>query len=98
MKPEDIKRSRYWYKKHGLVPPSPLGRKNRVRGIPSLRIPSNSLCGEDWLRAHLSDHTFEEIAALAVEISYDNKPLPPVSVSDKRGTVKTIIRNQGGKL
>jgi len=88
----DIKRSDYWYKKHHITPPSRLGRKKPSRGIP-FRIPSNPLCGEDWLKTHLTDHTPEEIGALTIEIGYDNRWLPPISITSKRGTVKTITRN-----
>lgn len=90
LKLEDIKRSRYWYKKHGIAPPSRLGTKKLFRGIP-VRIPSNPLCGEDWLKAHLTDYTAEDIEALTIEIAYNNSWLPPVSVSDKRGTVKARL-------
>lgn len=92
MKPEDVKRSDYWYKKHKIAPPSRLVAKKHFRGI-LFRIPTNPLCGEDWLKAHLADHTPEEIEALTIEVGYDNRWLPPVSVSDKRGTTKAIIRN-----
>ena len=92
MKLEDIKRSGYWYKKHNIAPPSSLGRKKPSRGI-TVRIPSNPLCSKDWLEAHLTDHTAEEIEALTIEIGYDYRWLPPVSVADKRGTVKAIIKN-----
>ncbi|MBA7680292.1 hypothetical protein ES703_88606 [subsurface metagenome] len=62
------------------------------------RIPRNPLCGWDWLGVHLTDHTPEEIAALTIEVAYDSRWLPPVSVSNKRGTTKKIIRNiAGGK-
>jgi len=54
------------------------------------------LCGEGWLKAHLADHTHEEIEALTIEIGCDNKWLPPVSVADKKGTVNTIVRRLKG--
>ena len=94
MKLEDVKRTSYWYKKHKITPLSRLERRKPSRGIP-FRIPSAALCGEDWLKAHLTDHTSEEIEALTIEIAYDNRWLAPVSMSDKRGTVKAIIRNRG---
>jgi len=93
MKLEDVKRSGYWYKKHDITPPSRLGIKKPSRGI-TARIPSKpTLCGWDWLTEHLADHTLEEIEALTIQIAYDNSLLPLVSMSDKRGTVKTIIKN-----
>lgn len=92
MKPEDVKRSGYWYKKHDITPPSRLGIKKPSRGI-TVRIPSNPpLCGEDWLKAHLADHTTEEIETLTIEIACDNRWLPPVSLANKRGAVKAIMR------
>ena len=91
MKLEDVERSRYWYKKHGIAPP-PLGRKKHSRVVP-FRIPNNPpLCGEDWLKAHLEDHTPEEIEALTIEVGCENGWLPPVTVSDKRGKVKMFMR------
>jgi len=92
MKPEDVERSRYWYKKHHITPPSRLGRKKPSGGI-TVRFPcGNPLCGDNWFMEHLGDHTSEEIEALTIEIARDNRWLPPVSLADKRGTVKTIMR------
>lgn len=93
LKLEDVERSRYWYKKHGIAPPHFGGKKppKKMIMIP-FRIPSNPLCGEDWLRAHLTDYTPEEIGALTIEIGYDSQWLAMVSVADKRGTTKRIIR------
>jgi len=90
LKMEDVKRSSYWYKKWGIKPP----RKERVKAtsIP-FKIPNSPpLCGEDWLSEHLDDHTPEEIEALSIEITCDDRQLRPVSVSNKRGTVKTMVR------
>lgn len=50
------------------------------------------ICGSDWLREHLFDHTHPEIEALSIEIGYNGRRLPPVSSADKRGAVKTIVR------
>lgn len=93
MKLEDIDRSRYWYKKHGITPPSPLRRRGWREAIP-FRIPSNPLCGQEWLSAHLTDHTPEEIEALTIEIGYDSQRLATVSVADKKGTVKEVLRQR----
>jgi len=91
MKLEDVHRSSYWYQKWGIEPP----HRERRKGI---RLPfafpkSPALCGEDWVREHLNDYTPREIEALAIEISYDNNWLPPVSVADKKGKVKTLVRS-----
>lgn len=98
MKLEDVERSRYWYKKHHITPPPRLGRKKPSKGI-TVKFPyGNPLCGDDWFMAHLGDHTLEEIDALTIDIACDNRWVPPVSVADKRGTVKTIIRKIGRKV
>lgn len=89
---EDIKRSSYWYKKHHIAPPSNLGKRKTCRKI-VFRIPNPPpLCGDDWLREHLYDHTPEEIEALTIEITRDNIQLPSVFASSKKGTVKALFR------
>ena len=91
LKREDIRRSAYWYRQHGIST-SRLGKGRPSKGM-SFRIPNSpALCGEDWLREHLEDHTPEEIAALAIEIGCNDGWLPPVSVADKRGKVKAVVR------
>jgi len=90
MKLEDVERSNYWYKKHGIPRPSRLGKKHPT-GV-WLRIPSNPLCGDEWLMLHQLDHSREEIEALTIEIACDNKWLPPVSVGDKKGMVKVLVK------
>lgn len=75
-------------RKKGVKVPSGLeGVQKHFRGIPS-----NPLCGEDWLKAHLADHTPEEIGSLTIKIGYNRRLLPPIYASDKSGTVKTIMR------
>ncbi|MBU1173309.1 MAG: hypothetical protein KKD44_27395 [Proteobacteria bacterium] len=89
MKLEDVKRSGYWYKKWGIKPP----RKERVKAAFSSKIPNPpALCGDDWLKEHLHDHTPEEIGALTIEVACGERRLPPVSVSDKRGKIKVMIK------
>ncbi len=97
MRLEDVERSRYWYKKWHIAPPSYLRRKKPLSvSLPPLRFPhGNPLCGDDWFMAHLGDHTSEEIEALTIEIACDNRWLSPVSVADEKGTVKAIIRKKG---
>ena len=88
---EDIKRSAYWYKQHG-IPTSRLG-KGRPSKRMSFRIPNSpALCGEDWLREHLNDHTPEDIEALTIEVEYENRQLLVASVADKKGKVKRAVR------
>lgn len=88
MKLEDVERSNYWYKKHGIPRPYVPG----LNLVP-FRLPNGPpLCGDDWLKEHLTDYTPEEIAAQTIEIACDNKWLPPVSVADKKGTVKALVK------
>lgn len=95
MKLEDIKHSRYWYKKWGIAPPIREKEKALVRRTP-FRMPNcPALCGDDWLRNHLNDYTPAEIEALAIEIACDNRWLPPVLVASKKGAVKALVRSLG---
>ena len=90
MKLEDVRRSRYWYKKWGIKPP----RKERVKVGLSFKIPNPpTLCGDDWLKEHLHEHTPEEIEALTIEVACGERRLPPISVSDKRGTIKGVMKD-----
>jgi hypothetical protein len=50
------------------------------------------LCGWDWLQQHLRDHTHTEIESLTLQIGYNNRWLPPVNSTDKRGTIKTTVK------
>jgi len=94
------KRTNYWYQKWGANPwrmvasPLPLLRAQKISRKVPFKIPNNPpLCGQDWLYAHLRDHTPEEIEALSIQITAIGKSLPPVKVSDKKGLVKTRIRS-----
>lgn len=91
---EDIRRSDYWNKKHNIAPPT-RPEKRKAELSKAVRVGSIPLCGWEWLETHRRDHTQEEADALAIEITYDGKQLPLVSVGDKRGAVKAIIRNVG---
>lgn len=58
---------------------------------------SQPLCGMDWIRQHLHDHTHAEIEALRIELSLDGRCLAMVKSSTTRGTVKSIVNlNKGG--
>ena len=50
------------------------------------------VCGMDWLRQHLWDHTHAEIEALTLEMSYNGRELPPVPAAVKKGKVKSIVK------
>jgi hypothetical protein len=104
----DIKRSRYWYKKwgkkaiewereHGIISAIP-EKKKRTR-LTIFRMPkAPPLCGEEWLREHLNDYTLEDIETLGIEMAYNGKQLPAVSMSDKKGKVKSLIRSLDSAL
>lgn len=53
------------------------------------------LCGFDWLRRHIKDHTHSEIEALRIELSLDGKRFGVLKASDKRGIVKEVVELQG---
>ena len=90
LKLEDVRHTRYWYKKWGITPPKN-GNGRKPRAIP-LEIPNGEpICGRDWLEIHLNDHTVKEIEALTIEIACGNRWLP-VSVAEKKGKVKSIMR------
>jgi hypothetical protein len=96
LKLEDVKRSGYWYKKHGIAPPHPLKKRAKVK-LFQFRIPNSPvLCGEKWLQEHVHDHTPEEISALSMEIGCGSRWLPPVTLADKKTEVKAAIRSLGG--
>lgn len=90
LKLEDVERSPYWYKKWGIKPP----RKEREKAkAVAMRLPNSPpLCGDDWLEEHLNDHSLEEIGALTIQVSRDNKQLPTVSVADKKRTLKKMLK------
>jgi len=93
LKLEEVRRSRYWYRKWGIKPP----RKERISREEITRLPFKlprkpPLCGEDWLREHLNSHTPEEIQALAIEVSCDGRKVTRVEASSKRGTLKKMLR------
>lgn len=90
LKLEDVKRSGYWYRKWGIKRP----KRERESGqrMPFKMPNSPPLCGKDWLTEHLADHTPEEIAALAIEVACDDRWPEPVTLVDKRGTLKKILR------
>jgi hypothetical protein len=88
---DEVKHSRYWYKKHGLTPPpAPKKFKNPLL---QFRLPASPpLCGEEWLSAHMNDHTMEEVAALKIEVSSNGKSLSSFSASDKMGSIKKLMK------
>jgi hypothetical protein len=95
LKLEDVKRSGYWDKKHGIAPPSPLKKRGKVK-LFQFRIPNSPvLCGEKWLQEHVHDHTPEEISALSMEIGCGSRWLPPVTLANKKTEIKAAIRSLG---
>jgi hypothetical protein len=92
LKLEDVRRSRYWYKKWGISLP----RKERAKAnkILPVKLPNNPpLCGDNWLREHLHDYSPEEIGSLSIEIGYDSKWLPSVALASGKRKVKAAIRS-----
>ena len=93
LKLEDVSRSRYWYKKWGITPPV----RERVKAGAVARVPFKipngiPLCGNEWLYNHLHDYTPEEIGTLGIEVACGSRWLQLVSVADKKGTLKRILR------
>lgn len=93
---EDVRHARYWYKKWHVTPPRKEKVKTEAVSEMSLKMPNSPpLCGDDWLNKHLNDHTPEEIGSLTIQVSYDNRQLPVVSVADKRRTLTKMLRGSG---
>jgi len=77
LKLEEVKRSRYWYRKWGIKPP-PREKQGHIeqRHIVKFRLPNSPpLCGEEWLSQHQRDFTPEDIAALGIEIACDGRQI-----------------------
>jgi len=54
MSMKNIKRSNYWYKKHGIKREHPL-RPKKDKVFPSLQLPFEPLSGWQWVNEHLND-------------------------------------------
>ena len=52
---------------------------------------SQPLCGLDWLRQHIRDHTHAEIDALSIELSLNGSRFGILKANDKRGTVREVV-------
>lgn len=50
------------------------------------------LCGSDWLREHIRDHTHAEIESLSIVVSQDGKDFATVRASNGKGTIKDLVR------
>lgn len=58
-----------------------------------LRLPTNPICGQDWLNQHQFDISWQDFYNQTIVISSNNHTLPPISSSMKRKDLKVIIRN-----
>lgn len=90
MKPEDIRRSGYWYKKWGISPPQ--RERVKVATLPFKLPNAPSLCDDEWLHEHMHDHSPEEIGTLAIEVTCGGKQITRVIAASKRGTLKKMLR------
>lgn len=50
------------------------------------------LCGWAWFQKHRLDHTQAEIDSLTIEVKVDNREMPTVSGTDKKGRVSSIVK------
>jgi hypothetical protein len=73
------------------------GRRDKAKLNIIVKMPiAPVLCGDDWLREHLNDHTAEEIGALTIMMACGDNQLPPVSVADKKGKVMGYMKSLKG--
>lgn len=92
MKREDVKRSPYWNKIHGIKEEGAEREPETVN--PALRLINRGLeplCGWDWLHEHAA-RTYPE---QWITVEYDNKPLIKVTSSVKRGILRKAMKQVG---
>ena len=53
---------------------------------------SHPLCGLEWLRQHIRDHTHTEIESLTIEVSQDGKAFAHVKANNNRGMVEDLVK------
>ncbi len=82
MRREDIERSNYWNKTHGII------AKHPIKPEPFVRLGIKPLCGWDWLYKHISDPYPEQW----IEVKYDDKVIAKVGTSAKRGILKKAMK------
>lgn len=90
MRKEEIKRSDYWYKVHGIKREQhpPVNRQELIK--PFVRPGISPLCGWDWLKRHAFDTYPEQW----IEVKYDDRVIARVGASAKRGVLKRAIRER----
>jgi len=62
----------------------------------SRRTIAEPLCGSDWLRQHLRDHTHADIEALAIEVSCNGHGFCTVRSGATKGTVRDLVKLRKG--
>ncbi len=50
------------------------------------------LCGLEWLRQHIEDHTHAEIESLSIEVCQDGKAFANVKAGNGRDTVRGLVK------
>ena len=94
---EDIKRSEYYCKVHGIkLQKIPKASTYSTATIELPTIHAEPLCGWDWIHAHLHDEYPEPTMGLL----YDGELVATVTGSDKRGRVRSVLKRikQGGQV
>lgn len=89
IKREDVKRSPYWNKTHGIKEEGAEREPQTVN--PALRLINRGLdplCGWDWLHEHAA-RTYPE---QWITVEYDNKPLVKVTSAEKRGILRKAMK------
>lgn len=84
---EDIKRSDYWYKKHGTKRPR-IPQRATLNEIKRRCFPhGDPLCGWDWMHKHLGD----EYPEPRMELAYDGELIATLTGKPKRGFIRAIV-------
>lgn len=87
MKREDVKRSAYWNKTHGVKEKKAKIDKGKSRED-IVRLPHGTpLCGWDWVKEHMND----KLPVLAMTVSFNGSRIGEFASNTKRGGVKRAI-------
>jgi len=89
MKLEDVERSDYWYKKHGVTKPRIIGI-SAIKHIPRLGV--EPLCGREWLAQALARAKTQPITQ-TMTIIFDGKEIAGFNnVGVKRGQIRRFMK------